>query len=180
MIFWQHTTVMAVPCQSQSSTKVKKPSMTSSKGWPGLKLQDLTNFDQELAKKFNQTPHAFQQEAIRAQLLQQDTIVHAGTGAGKTTITAGPHVHRKVKGMVTFMISPLIVLQEEQVGVQWIRNKDSPTYWLVTGFNFPRRVWTDGDGCELNPWQLHRQGHECEFYQPFLRLELTTAIRRFH
>ena len=72
--------------------------MTSSKGWPGLKLQDLTNFDQELAKKFNQTPHAFQQEAIRAQLLQKDTIVHAGTGAGKTTITAGPHVHRKEIG----------------------------------------------------------------------------------
>ena len=169
----------AVPRHSQPSTKVKKPSITSSKGWPGLKLQDLIDFDQELAKKYNRTPHAFQQEAIQAQLLRKDTIVHAGTGAGKTTIAAGPHAHGKVKGMVTFMISPLIALQEEQVSFQWIRNEDGLTYWLVTGFNFPRKVWTDGDGCELNPWQLHRRGHECEFYQPFLRLELTTAIRRF-
>lgn len=106
---------MPIPHHSQSSTKVKKPSATSSKGWPGLQLQDLTDFDKELAKKYKRTPHAFQQEAIQAQLLRKDTVVHAGTGAGKTTIAAGPHAHGKVKVMVTFMVSPLIALQEEQV-----------------------------------------------------------------
>jgi len=54
-------------------------------------------------------------EAIKAQLTREDVLVHAGTGSGKTTIAAGPHAHEKTKGMVTFMVSPLIALQEEQV-----------------------------------------------------------------
>lgn len=41
-------------------------------------------------------------------------IVHAGTGFGKTAIAAGPHALEEMKGKVTFLISPLIALQEEQ------------------------------------------------------------------
>ncbi|KAF6743084.1 ATP-dependent DNA helicase RecQ [Ephemerocybe angulata] len=37
-----------------------------------------------------------------------------GTGYGKTAVAAGPHAHPAAKGMVTFMVSPLIALQEEQ------------------------------------------------------------------
>ena len=34
---------------------------------------------------------------------------------GKTVVAAGPHAHEATKGMVTFMVSPLLALQEEQV-----------------------------------------------------------------
>jgi len=56
-------------------------------------------------------PRKFQLEAIEAQLLRKDVLVHAGTGSGKTTIAAGPHaLIDKSKGMVTFMVSPLLAI----------------------------------------------------------------------
>ncbi|KAJ7607060.1 P-loop containing nucleoside triphosphate hydrolase protein [Roridomyces roridus] len=56
-----------------------------------------------------------QVEAIKAQLLGRDVLVHAATGYGKTCIAAGPHTHAKAAGCVTIMVSPLIGLQEEMV-----------------------------------------------------------------
>lgn len=87
------------------------------KGWAGLKEDDLANFDQTIREKFKwpHTPRQFQLDAITSQLLRKDVVVHAGTGFGKTAIAAGPHAHEKARGMVTFVISPLIALQEEQV-----------------------------------------------------------------
>ena len=87
------------------------------KGWAGVKEDDLADFDQTIREKFKwpHTPRKFQLDAITSQLLRKDVIVHAGTGFGKTAIAAGPHAHEKSKGMVTFMVSPLIALQEEQV-----------------------------------------------------------------
>lgn len=87
------------------------------KGWPGVKEDDLANFDQKICEKFKwpHTPQKFQLNAITSQLLRKDVLVHAGTGFGKTAIAAGPHAHEKAKGMVTFVVSPLIALQEEQV-----------------------------------------------------------------
>jgi superfamily II DNA helicase RecQ len=86
-------------------------------GWKGLTLGDLKNFGQKIKDhfKWKHTPREFQLEAISAQLLRKDVLIHAGTGSGKTFVAAGPHAHEATKGMVTFMVSPLIALQEEQV-----------------------------------------------------------------
>ncbi|KAF8885370.1 P-loop containing nucleoside triphosphate hydrolase protein [Infundibulicybe gibba] len=65
--------------------------------------------------KIKKTGPAVTYQGIEAQLFRKDVLVHAGTGLGKTAIAAGPHVHEKSKGKVTFMVSPLIALQEEQV-----------------------------------------------------------------
>jgi ATP-dependent helicase YprA (DUF1998 family) len=52
------------------------------------------------------TLRAFQHEAIVAQLVGQDVVIHSGMGSGKTTVAAGPHVHPSMKGRVTIMVSP--------------------------------------------------------------------------
>ncbi|KAJ6608996.1 hypothetical protein B0H10DRAFT_2065968 [Mycena sp. CBHHK59/15] len=57
----------------------------------------------------------YQMQGIEAQLQMRDTIVHAGTGMGKTAIAAGPHAHPTSVGKVTLMVSPLIALHDEQV-----------------------------------------------------------------
>ncbi|KIK61015.1 hypothetical protein GYMLUDRAFT_73454 [Collybiopsis luxurians FD-317 M1] len=61
----------------------------------------------------------FQKEAARAQFQWKDTIVHAHTGAGKTAIVAAPHAHPSSKGKITFLVSPLIALQDEQAETFW-------------------------------------------------------------
>lgn len=85
--------------------------------WKGLTLDDLKNIGQKIKERFkwNHSPRQFQLEAVEAQLQRKDVLIHAGTGSGKTFVAAGPHAHEKTEGMVTFMVSPLIVLQEEQV-----------------------------------------------------------------
>jgi len=84
----------------------------------GLKPSDLTDITSiKNAFKWNNEPRPFQLDAIKAQLLRQDVLIHAGTGSGKTAVAAGPHAHEKAKGMVTFMISPLIALQDEQIKI---------------------------------------------------------------
>ncbi|KAJ7195049.1 P-loop containing nucleoside triphosphate hydrolase protein [Mycena pura] len=65
--------------------------------------------------KWNHGARVYQMQAIEAQLQMRDTIVHAGTGMGKTAIAAGPHAHPSSEGKVTLMISPLIALHDEQV-----------------------------------------------------------------
>ena len=87
------------------------------KTWTGLTQDDLKNLGQKVKEhfKWDHSPREFQLDAIKAQLLREDVMIHAGTGSGKTFVAAGPHAHEKAKGMVTFMVSPLIALQEEQV-----------------------------------------------------------------
>lgn len=109
-----------LPRSSQSKNQKKKKAQTSTKekGWTGLRPKDLGGLDEKICEKFGWThsPREFQLEAIKGQLLRKDVLVHAGTGSGKTTIAAGPHaLIDKLKGMVTFMVSPLLALQEEQV-----------------------------------------------------------------
>ncbi|KAK0219335.1 hypothetical protein EDD85DRAFT_797446 [Armillaria nabsnona] len=53
--------------------------------------------------------------AIEAQLQCKDVLIHAATGFGKTAIAAGLHVHETCQGRITLMVSPLIMLQEDQV-----------------------------------------------------------------
>ena len=60
-------------------------------------------------------PRNFQVELIRAQEERQDSICQAVMGMGKTAIAAGPYALEKNQGHVTFMISPLIGLQNEMV-----------------------------------------------------------------
>lgn len=57
----------------------------------------------------------FQLSCMRAQVLGQDVLLHAATGAGKTGIAAGPHLLPSNKGKVTLVVSPLLSLHEEQV-----------------------------------------------------------------
>jgi superfamily II RNA helicase len=87
------------------------------KVWTALQPNDLKNIAQKVKEKFkwDHEPRPFQIDAIVAQLKREDVLIHAGTGSGKTAVAAGPHAHDKMKGKVTFMISPLIALQNEQV-----------------------------------------------------------------
>jgi len=102
------------------------------RSWAGLTLNDLKNLGQKIKERFkwNHSPREFQLEAIKAQLLRKDVVIHAGTGAGKTFVAAGPHAHEATEGMVTFMVSPLIALQEEQVRGQQIKMFQRLTHLL--------------------------------------------------
>jgi ATP-dependent helicase YprA (DUF1998 family) len=112
-----------LPRQKKNKTKRTGISLPA---WKGLREADLIGLIDKLKTKFKifNSPRKFQVDAIEAQLLRRDVLVHAGTGSGKTTIAAGPHAHEKAEGMVTFMVSPLIVLQEEQVSktLHWTIN----------------------------------------------------------
>lgn len=59
--------------------------------------------------------HPFQLDGVLLQLARQDTIVHVGTGRGKTAIAAGPYVLEENAKKTTILISPLVALQEEMV-----------------------------------------------------------------
>ncbi|KAL1740170.1 P-loop containing nucleoside triphosphate hydrolase protein [Schizophyllum fasciatum] len=80
-----------------------------------LTSEELRTLPTLLAASFGYEPREFQTRAVGAQLQHKDTIVHAGTGFGKTAIAAGPHFHGSAKGGITLMISPLIALHDEQV-----------------------------------------------------------------
>jgi superfamily II RNA helicase len=60
-------------------------------------------------------PRDFQIEMVQAQEEGQDALCHAATGSGKTAIAAGPYALAKNQGRITFMVSPLIGLQNEMV-----------------------------------------------------------------
>ena len=111
----------ALPRNSTSKTAKGKSKIRCQEkkraGWKGLTFNDLENIDQKIKEhfKWNHSPREFQLDAVKAQLQCKDVLLHAGTGTGKTFVAAGPHAHEKTEGMVTFMVSPLIALQEEQV-----------------------------------------------------------------
>jgi superfamily II DNA helicase RecQ len=107
--------ITQVPRHTRGKPQSSKP--PTHRSWLGLEEEDLEGLAQIIQECFQweHLPREFQVQAIRAQLLQKDVLIHAGTGSGKMAIAAGPHTHPKAKGMVTFMVSPLIVLQEEQV-----------------------------------------------------------------
>ena len=109
-----------IPRHSKSKTtkKPRKPSQHPKQhSWSSLKEKDLSTLDEIIKDSFQweHAPREFQINAICAQLLRQDVLIHAGTGSGKTAVAAGPHAHPATRGLVTFMVSPLIALQEEQV-----------------------------------------------------------------
>ncbi|THV08508.1 P-loop containing nucleoside triphosphate hydrolase protein [Dendrothele bispora CBS 962.96] len=79
-----------------------------------LKPDDFKDLPAKLEKLAGYPLRQFQLDAVKAQLVMKDAVVHARTGSGKTAIAAGPHAHEKAKGMITIMVSPLIGLQNEQ------------------------------------------------------------------
>lgn len=113
-----------IPRYSKSKTakKPRNPRNPKQHSWSGLTEKDLEALDQIIKDTFQweHAPREFQMNAICAQLLRKDVLIHAGTGSGKTAVAAGPHAHPAVKGLVTFMVSPLIALQEEQVRLPYI------------------------------------------------------------
>lgn len=106
-----------LPRNSKSKNIGTKLGHLATKVWTALKPNDLKDIAQKVKEKFkwDHEPRPFQLDAIVAQLKREDVLIHAGTGSGKTAVAAGPHAHEKMKGKVTFMISPLIALQNEQV-----------------------------------------------------------------
>lgn len=105
--------------QANAKAKVAKAKakQDKKKRWAGLTTDGLKTLGQTIKERFkwNHSPREFQLDTIKAQLLRKDVLIHAGTGSGKTFVAAGPHAHEATKGMVTFLVSPLIALQEEQV-----------------------------------------------------------------
>ncbi|EDQ97987.1 uncharacterized protein LACBIDRAFT_296810 [Laccaria bicolor S238N-H82] len=130
------------------NTKAKvanaKAKQDKKKTWAGLTLEDLKTLGQKIKEcfKWNHSPREFQLDTIKAQLLRKDVLIHAGTGSGKTFVAAGPHAHEATKGMVTFMVSPLIALQEEQVSCQ--RNTCLVDGWVVYTFMIKTRHMPGG------------------------------------
>jgi len=120
-----------MPLPRRNKPRLKRTA--ARKAWKGLTNEELEGLETKITEKFQWThaPRSFQMTAIRAQLLRKDVLIHAGTGSGKTAVAAGPHAHEKAKGMVTFMVSPLIVLQEEQVLLKiFCRNNEMCLPWL--------------------------------------------------
>ncbi|ETW82434.1 hypothetical protein HETIRDRAFT_426121 [Heterobasidion irregulare TC 32-1] len=79
-----------------------------------MSSQAVEHLSTQLRGQFaGREPCKFQVQMIQAQEERCDAICQAATGMGKTAITAGPYALEKNKGRVTFMISPLIGLQNE-------------------------------------------------------------------
>ncbi|KAF8151427.1 P-loop containing nucleoside triphosphate hydrolase protein [Crassisporium funariophilum] len=75
--------------------------------------KDLVRFENKLAERWVFHLREYQLKGIIAQLKQQDVLIHAGTGMGKTAVAAGPHLHASLLGKVTIMVLPLIALHDE-------------------------------------------------------------------
>ena len=90
---------------------------TSARKRPQLTQEDINTLAHKLREtcKWDNDPRPFQLEGIKAQIEGVDTIIHASTGAGKTAIAAGPHLHSFSTGKCTIMVEPLLQLQEEMV-----------------------------------------------------------------
>ena len=78
-------------------------------------LEQLPSLIKQKFKKWTNGACDFWLACMRAQILKKDILLQAATGSGKTGIAAGPHLLSLSKGKVTLVISPLLVLEEEQV-----------------------------------------------------------------
>lgn len=116
-----HKKPMTTPPQPNSGQKQRKktivnPSKPPPKGGSASSRSpaiDQSGLSSLILNRAGLQPRPFQLEAIKAQLLQKDVVIHAGTGMGKTLI-AGPHYHPSAAGKLTIMVSRLLALQDEQ------------------------------------------------------------------
>jgi len=79
-------------------------------------LETLPDLIKEKFTKWMNGTHPFQMECMKAQILQEDILLHTATGVGKTGIAAGPHLLPSSKGKVMLFVSPLLALHDYQVG----------------------------------------------------------------
>jgi superfamily II DNA helicase RecQ len=109
----------AAPSELPVSThhRVKAPSKLFAARLAALEkeLEELPSLIKQKYKKWTNGARDFQLACIRAQVLKKDVLLQAATGSGKTGIAAGPHLLPSSKGKVTLVVSPLLVLEEEQV-----------------------------------------------------------------
>jgi superfamily II DNA helicase RecQ len=108
----------ASPSQSPVGTrqKIKPPRKPLAAKLAALEkeLEDLPNLIKQKFKKWTNGARDFQLACMRAQVFKKDVLLQAATGSGKTGIAAGPHLLPSNKGKVTLVVSPLLVLEEEQ------------------------------------------------------------------
>jgi superfamily II DNA helicase RecQ len=100
--------------------KAKSRSYTTSAEDLAARLKELDMLPDLIKEKFTtwtEGARGFQMECMRAQALQQDVLLHAATGSGKTGIAAGPHLLPSSKGKVTLFVSPLLSLHDEHVSI---------------------------------------------------------------
>ncbi|KAF8148868.1 P-loop containing nucleoside triphosphate hydrolase protein [Crassisporium funariophilum] len=85
------------------------------------KLESLPELIKAHFKKWTAGACDFQLSCMWAQVLKQDVLLQAATGSGKTGIAAGPHLLPSNKGKVTFVVLPLLALEDEQkvVVAEW-------------------------------------------------------------
>ena len=129
--------------KNQHSSAPTGQSFASSFARPTLTTEDLSALPSIIEKHCRWPLRDFQIQALTALGRGEDVVVHAGTGSGKTAILAGLHLLPKTKGMVTLCSSPLIALQNEQVGVLFFFSfafKDSFNASLL-GNNHGGRIW---------------------------------------
>ena len=112
-------TMPAAPSQPRVGTrhKVKAPRKLFATKLAALEkeLEQLPSLIKQKFKKWTNGARDFQLACMRAQVLKKDVLLQAATGSGKTGIAAGPHLLPSSKGKVTLVVSPLLVLEEEQV-----------------------------------------------------------------
>lgn len=90
-----------------------RKSVTAAQQRKQLTPEQIEELRHKLCIAFKREPYDFQLEAIKAQIEGTDLLVHASTGAGKTTLAAGPHVW--MPNSITLVATPLIQLAEEMV-----------------------------------------------------------------
>lgn len=90
-----------------------RKSSTAAQPRKKLTAEQIEELREKLHKAYGREPYDFQLEAIKAQIEGTDLLVHASTGAGKTTLAAGPHVW--IPNGITLVATPLIQLAEEMV-----------------------------------------------------------------
>ncbi|KAG8689305.1 hypothetical protein FRC09_012478, partial [Ceratobasidium sp. 395] len=76
--------------------------------------EEFRDIDQLICKKFGwKKAQRFQVDGALLQIARCDTIIHAGTGKGKTAVVAAPYVLDRNDQKITILISPLLALQED-------------------------------------------------------------------
>lgn len=81
----------------------------------------------KILEKTGFTARQLQVQAVLAILEGHHVVVHAGTGNGKTLIFPAPHFILQDK--VSIIISPLILLQQDQV------SEINIYFWSLSGFS---------------------------------------------
>lgn len=99
--------------KSKFQGRCSRKSTTSAQQRKKLTSEQIEELRDKLHKAYGREPYDFQLEAIKAQIEGTDLLVHAATGAGKTTLAAGPHVW--IPNGITLITTPLIQLAEEMV-----------------------------------------------------------------